>query len=446
MRFPNQGIIKAHSFNSKPKQIKVVQFIQPKSFDVKPVKITNLLKRKIIAEIPITFPLFLSHNNRYHSNSEEIRVENILKELVKIKTFIDKDPKNQIDIVKEFLMNNGFTNEYDLTYAKIMNFIIYLRKPFKIDREKNMHEIITDALNYDAKEIEYVEDKNKFKYYFYFNNPSTLSEEFKQNHIYDSEEISPNLDKESKEKLIYKRYKTKYCYNFGSELKKIPKEKEEEKHVINLGKIAYDKEIEAKVKNYETIVKRLTPLIPLPSPRSTASIPRNPLSLQTSKPPKNTQFKSLSKSKSKNMSNLTLNNFSDYQRKLISKIPKMDFSKYEMHRKNYSYLFRSLSKELKEIKREKMDRILSNNKNWDEEIRIKPGNLKKKFKLIKDINKRLYYDDLIRRENTGEFNIKEVNHREKLTELVLLNKVKNKIAIDEARNKFLHKALVDLKI
>ena len=130
--------------------------------------ITSYLDRKTIDNLPIIYPLFLSYNNSYDSQSEKFRVNKILDKFVQLKTQIVKDYKNREKIMREFLLKNGITDKKLFTIEKLNNLNEYLKKPFKFDPKKTITDAIKEGLNYESSEI--LVDRNKLSPVNLFNN------------------------------------------------------------------------------------------------------------------------------------------------------------------------------------------------------------------------------------------------------------------------------------
>ena len=120
--------------------------------DNKPHHITRYLERKTINDIPVTYPLYLSYYNRYNSISEKNRVDKILSKLICLKTHLMKDPLNKVEIIKEFLLRNGFNKEIYYTKDRINNFYNYLKQPFSFPPEHNLSDVVNDAINFKHDE------------------------------------------------------------------------------------------------------------------------------------------------------------------------------------------------------------------------------------------------------------------------------------------------------
>ena len=138
-------------------------------------QVTCYLNRKLISDLPITFPLFLSYNNNYKTFSEKNRVEKILNKFVCLKTHIVKDYKNKEKILREFMLKNGITDQNYYSLENLQNFNNYLRKPFQFDSKKTITDIITDAINYKIDNSVPQEDENKMLPVNYYNKISNSS-------------------------------------------------------------------------------------------------------------------------------------------------------------------------------------------------------------------------------------------------------------------------------
>ena len=126
--------------------------------DNKPHYITRYLERKKINDIPVTYPLYLSYNNKYKSISEKNRVDKILSKLICLKTHILKDPLNKVEIIKEFFFKNGFNKDIYYTKESINNFYNYLKQPFSFPPEYNLSEVINNAIIFEYDKSKDEED------------------------------------------------------------------------------------------------------------------------------------------------------------------------------------------------------------------------------------------------------------------------------------------------
>ena len=127
--------------------------------DKKPHIITRFLDRTKINGLPVTFPLFLSYNNKYNSISEKNRVDKILNKLIHLQTHIIRDPLNRKEIIKEFFLKNGFDKNIFFEEESINNFYNYLKQPFSFPPEYNLSQVINDGINfkYDKEQYENID-------------------------------------------------------------------------------------------------------------------------------------------------------------------------------------------------------------------------------------------------------------------------------------------------
>ena len=116
--------------------------------ETKPQHITRYLDRKKINDLPVTFPLYLSYNNKYNSISEKNRVDKILSKLICLKTHLLKDPLNRIEIIKEFFLKNGFKKNIYYKDDSISNFYYYLKQPFSFPPEFSLSDVINEGIKY----------------------------------------------------------------------------------------------------------------------------------------------------------------------------------------------------------------------------------------------------------------------------------------------------------
>ena len=130
------------NFSVLPKRLKSTDEIKIKN-------ITRFLSRKKINDIPITFPLYISHNTRYKSMSEKSRVDKILSKLICLKTHIIKDDLNKYDIIKEFLLKNGIRDKKYFSEKNLFNLYHYLLKPFNFPPEFLLVDIIKEGIKYN---------------------------------------------------------------------------------------------------------------------------------------------------------------------------------------------------------------------------------------------------------------------------------------------------------
>ena len=152
----NDKTIELNNINN-PKEHKRLKSTE----EIRPQHITRYLERKKINDLPVTYPLYLSYNNKYNSISEKNRVDKILNKLICLKTHIMKDPLNRIEIIQEFFLKNGFDKNIYFNEDSINNFYYYLKQPFSFPPEYSLADVIKDGINFKhKKEKEEIIDMN----------------------------------------------------------------------------------------------------------------------------------------------------------------------------------------------------------------------------------------------------------------------------------------------
>ena len=325
------------------------------SEDKKPQHITRYLDRKKINDLPVTYPLYLSYNNKYNSISEKNRVDKILGKLICLKTHLLKDPLNRIEIIKEFFLKHGFDKDIYYKDYSISNFYYYLKQPFSFPPEYSLQDVINEGI--------------------------------------------------------------KYNYNKGK-----------------------DEKYDAEINNF---------LDYLPKNRKWSDY---------------TQYNSKKKTKNSPSERAIIYNL------LMEEIFKKRYINYDSFKqKTLPVLIKDLENELREIKREKMDKLekynsviatrklrtfkLKDNNKYVPNLCLISKGFKEKCKAVidkknkkiiknmnkqehlKQINNRLYYDN-IRKNSLIEFDINYIQRRLKLTEYVFMEMAKKKLQYLNAKNKF----------
>ena len=313
---------------------------------------SHLLDRKIINNVPVILPLYLSYKNNYNSISERIRHEKLIETFSKLKTYITKDPDNEIDIIKEFMIKNYIVDPQCFELEKINNFYNFLKKPFKFSPQKTVQDIIYEALNY-----------------------SPTDEDLRQTMIKANEKTTDFIDDHEEKEDVH----------HSKETKKSPSEKkdtgykfinvDEEKYYKNIKKNYKPKEMEELVKDLEseleTIHREKMEIIEKNDKIWNSSVEQGEIELEDT--------------------NVYVPNLSLSCEGINSKI----------------------LKRLKE-KREMISRKIN------------------KQNRIKEINQRLYYGCILKDQETD---IDEIKRRNKLTEYIILERTKKKIALEREKER-----------
>ena len=122
---------------------------------------TRLLDRKKINGLPVTFPLYLSYGNTFHSIGEKNRIDKMISKLGFLKTYILKDNLNKFDIIKEFLWKNGFRDKKYFEKEALINLYHYLLKPFSFPKEYMLADLINEGINYKPSQASYKSEKSE---------------------------------------------------------------------------------------------------------------------------------------------------------------------------------------------------------------------------------------------------------------------------------------------
>ena len=305
--------------------------------------VTNYLNRKKVNDIPLTFPLCFFHKINYNSISEKNRIENVLKKFIILKTHIINDPSNAHEIIKEFIFKNSNVYKGELSEEKIENFLNYLKLTIRLSPNKNLKEIINDALNF--------KDNNKYIKKIKINPKAYMRNDFKYNIINNSTENNIKSIKKNKPMLPYSQsfnVNTKAFADFNSKSFIIKNKK--------LTSLVKDLENElSEIKNYQLVKYNL--------------INNN------SKNKNNKYTKNALESKKENRKDLNMSNFC-----LVSKGISQ---KYKLL---YNYSYNNSKVEQKKISLKKLNERMYYNslrKNLSEEYEI--DEIKKKLKLTEYI-------------------------------------------------------------
>ena len=161
-------INQSHKIISDPLNIKTPQSHKRlnSTDDNKPKNITRYLERTKINDLPVTYPLYLSYNNKYNSISEKNRVDKILNKLICLKTHLLRDPLNKKEIIKEFFLRNGFVNNLYFTDESINNFLYYLKQPFSFSPECTLSDVVNEAINFKNNKDENENNDMSIEHFF----------------------------------------------------------------------------------------------------------------------------------------------------------------------------------------------------------------------------------------------------------------------------------------
>ena len=139
--------------NEKKKEINNKKKIKLSKKNIRNSIIEGYFGRKTKSNMPYLFDISATFYNNYSNKSEKGRHEVILNELNKLKAFIINDPKNKIQIFKNFLIRFNYNNIEDLTDEEIIlicdficihdnDILFHLIKPYYKSKD-----IISDLIN-----------------------------------------------------------------------------------------------------------------------------------------------------------------------------------------------------------------------------------------------------------------------------------------------------------
>ena len=179
--------------------------------------------RKINTDIPFLFDISSTFYNNYANKSEKVRHEAVLNELNKLKAFLNNDPKNKINIFKNFLVKFNYKNIANLSNQEILSMcdflcindndiLFHLIKPYFKSKD-----IITDLID---NLVFIIKDKQEFNLGLNSNDKHDSREIFNLNdgpllEIKINKNFK-NKNKESKKNLIKNKKMSKtdnYFYN-----------------------------------------------------------------------------------------------------------------------------------------------------------------------------------------------------------------------------------------
>ena len=127
---PNQTFLSKIIFNKSNKNI--IKYKSRNKSNLNLIKhhsqnSEGYLGRKNLDGIPFTFEPIMIHDNIYSNKSEKKRHEIILDEFIKLREFIEGQPENKLNIIKEFLNKYYIEYEkYDInTLFSLCNFICF---------------------------------------------------------------------------------------------------------------------------------------------------------------------------------------------------------------------------------------------------------------------------------------------------------------------------------
>ena len=260
---PNQNFLNKIIFNKSNKN--VIKYKSRNQSNLNLIKLHSqnsegYLGRKNLNGIPFSFEPIMVHNNIYSNKSEKKRHETILDEFTKLRQFIERQPENRLNIIKEFL------NKYYIEYEKysldkllsLCSFICFpdknvissVLKPY-LDIKTMITELLNniDKINNSLgieKENDFQKDyrRNEIKEEIYPYKEKTNSDEV---YIYSSPNVNENNLNSNTNRNTSENFKIKYYTK-----ENFMKNKYIHRYEKNLTENeAYIKEIKSKLRDLE---------------------------------------------------------------------------------------------------------------------------------------------------------------------------------------------------
>ena len=346
-----------------------------------PELITNYLKRKEVDNIPITFPLYLSFNNRFESFSQKERVEKNLEKLICLKTHLSRNPKNRFKLIKEFMLTNGINEEKYFKYNNMIKFEKYLKKPINFNPEYTMNKIIKNVIN-----------------------SQTL--------------ISARNKEDEIDEIIIRQKPVNYFVSPLSDRKIIKKK------LVN------------KIENNKIIHN---------DSRNTSSFKNN-----TSFSNYNSSLTGLKNiiNKEKNNFNIKDNNLKILVKNLEDELNQIKIEKINKFEKNNKFIIKNnYSMKTLDDKNKFLPNLCLSAKGFSEKYKahikkynVKIKNIFKKQELIKNINNRMYYNNITKK-NMKDYDLNDIRKNLKLTEFIVMKRGKQKLFKQYIENALLDKEM-----
>ena len=434
--------------NEKNKEINNKKKIKLSKKNIRNSIIEGYFGRKTKSNMPYLFDISATFYNNYSNKSEKGRHEVILNELNKLKAFIINDPKNKIQIFKNFLIRFNYNNIEDLTDEEIIlicdficihdnDILFHLIKPYYKSKD-----IISDLINNlkfivrDKKDIILDKSNERLDSQEMFNNndDSLLKTKIKKNIKNKKPEIK-NLIKSKKmsktQNYFYNkmRRETYISPNFiPFKSHRIKDNNSKNNNMVNLDDtnsklkfLSYQKQIQLPNKHFSLddnlLINEISKEIRQLKENFDKSISGNQLNKFSLLKKKG--FSHLPVSDNKINSELKINDNDKIFSKTCIQFIKEQQSKNENNKSNINII--SLNKK----NLEKLKDMISNSKTINKKI---DKNFEKK---LDEINERMYYKAI-----NYEFGYKQIKDLYKITEVAALN-IAKKRKLDKMKFNFL---------
>ena len=437
--------------NEKNKEINNKSKMKLSKNNLKNSIIEGYFGRKIKSDMPFLFDISATFYNNYSNKSEKGRHEVVLNELNKLKAFIINDPKNKIQIFKNFLIRFNFNNIEELINEEIISIcdfickndndiLFHLIKPYLKPKD-----IISDLINNlkfiirDKKDIILDKSNERFDSQEMFNDgdDSLIKTKIDKN-IKNKKPQIKNLIKSKKmsktqnyfyNKMQRETYISPFFIPFKSH--RIKENNSKNNNIVNLD----DTNSKLKLLSYQKQIQL---------PDRHFSLDNNLLINEISK-----EIRTLKENFDKSISGSQLNKFSKLKKKGFSQSPIDDNKKHsELKITDDDNIFsktciKFIKKQQQNKRKNENDKsnikIISLNKKQIEKIKDMISNSKtvnKKIdknleKKLDEINERMYYKAI-----NYEFGYKQIKDLYKITEVAAINFAKKR-KFDKMRLNFL---------
>ena len=407
--------------------------------DIKNAIIEGYFGRRAKSDVPYLFDISTTFYNNYSNKSEKERHEVILNEINKLKAFLYSDPKNKIQIFKNFLIKFSYKDIDQLSDEQILSIcdficindndiLFHLIKPYYKSKD-----IVSDLINNlvnivkDNKDNSLNSKENKVdsQEIFNENDGSLLKAKLNKNMMNKKQTVLRNPIKSKKmsqtqnyfyNKMLKETYKSPFYAPFKSH--KVIENKNTKENMIDLS-------------NTNSLLKFLSYQKKIQEPKRHYSLDNNILINEISK-----EIRELRNNFDKTLSNNQLKKYSHFKKGMShshfnnNKInfenkndDKNIFSKTSIQYKNIKNMQNKVEKmnpkiniiSLNNKNLEKLKNIISYSKISDKK------NDKSLEKKLDEINERMYYKQI-----NYKFGYKQIKELYKITEVAALNLAKKK--------------------
>ena len=424
--------------NEKNKEVNNKSKMKLSKNNIKNSIIEGYFGRKTKSDMPFLFDISATFYNNYSNKSEKVRHEVILNELNKLKAFIINDPKNKIQIFKNFLIRFNYNNIEELTDEEIISIcdficrndndiLFHLIKPYFKPKD-----IISDLINNlkfiirDKKDIILDKSNERLDSQEMFNNndDSLIKTKIDKN-IKNKKPQIKNINKSKKmsktqnyfyNKMQRETYISPFFIPFKSH--RVKENISKNKNIVNLDDtnsklklLSYQKQIQLPDRHYSLdnnlLINEIAKEIRTLKENFDKSIQGNQLNKLSTLKNKGFSLSPIGdKKKHSELKNTDNDNI--FSKTCIKYIKKQE-KKYENDKSNIKII--SLNK--KQI--EKLKGMISNSKTINKKI---DKNFDKK---LDEINERMYYKAI-----NYEFGYKQIKELYKITEVAALNFAKKR--------------------